>query len=129
MGRIEHLVRWCIEHWKKWGVTTLIASTVGAATWILARRREWKEGREAKAEKSVDSQVIRALEDRGLWGGTRAMTGAGDPAVRSAELAEKLRLDRDVIVESLERLEAKGRVRNAGGTLDDPSPSWHILRR
>ena len=129
MGNIEHLVRWCIEHWKSWGVTTLIASPVGAATWILARQKEWKEARKTKAENSVDLRVIRALENRGLWGGVRGMTGGGDPAVRSAELAEKLSLNHDVVVESLERLETKGRVRNAGGSLDDPSPYWHILRR
>ena len=129
MGRIEHLLRWCIDHWRNWGITTLIASAAAAVTWILARRREWKEAHQVKAEKSVDSRVIRALEDRGLWDGIRPMTGAGDPAVRSAELAEKLSLDYDVVIESLERLETNGRVRNAGGTLDDPAPYWHVLRR
>jgi hypothetical protein len=129
MRRLEHLLRWCIEHWKNWGVTTLIASAAVAGTWILARRREWTEARKVKAQKTVDSRVIRALEDRGLWTGIRGITGGGDPLVRSRELAEKLSLDCEVVIESLDRLETRGRVRNAGGTLDDPAPHWHVLRR
>lgn len=129
MGRIEHLLRWCIEHWKNWGITTVVASAAATGTWMLSRRREWQEARKAKAEKRVDSRLVRALEDRTLWAGIRGMTGGGDPLVRSAELAEKLSLDYEVVLESLERLEAKGRVRNAGGTLDDPAPYWHVLCR
>ena len=128
MGRLEHLLRWCIEHWKNWGVTTLIASAAVAGTWILARRRESTQARKVKAQKTVDSRVIRALEDRGLWTGIRGITGGGDPLVRSRELAEKLSLDCEVVMESLDGLETRGRVRNAGGTLDDPAPYWHVLR-
>lgn len=96
---------------------------------FLRGEGKWTESRKAKAEKTVDSRVIRALEDRSLWTGIRGMTGGGDPIVQSRELAEKLTLDYGVVIESLERLETKGRVRNAGGTLDDPAPYWHVLRR
>jgi len=125
----ESLFRWCIDHWKSWGIPTIFGSIAAAGTWVLARRREWKEARRAKADSAIDSQVFRALQNRDLWGAQRPTTGAGDRLVRSAEIAEALSLDWDVVADSLERLEAKGRVRNAGGTLDNPAPYWFALHR
>jgi hypothetical protein len=129
MERFEHFLRWCIDHWKAWGIPTIVTSVVGAGTWLLARRKEWNETRRANAEKELDSKVFKALQNRDLWNSRRGMTGAGDPLVRSAELAQTLRLDCDTVNDSLERLEARGRVRNAGGTLDNSAPYWHILHR
>src|SRR2546425_5786522 len=129
MDRFGNLLRWCIDHWKSWGIPTMVGSVVATGTWLLARRKEWNEARRAKAERAVDAQVIRTLQNRDLWDSRRGMTGAGDPLVRSAELAEALSLDCDTVIDSLERLEARGRVRNAGGTLDNPAPYWHILHR
>ena len=110
-------------------MTTVVASTAATGAWVLARRTEWNEARRVKANSAVDSQVFRALQNRDLWGASRPTTGAGDRLVRSAEIAEALSLDCDVVAESLERLEAKGRVRNAGGTLDNPAPYWFALHR
>lgn len=129
MDHFEHFLRWCIDHWKAWGIPAIVTSVVGAGTWLLARRKEWNETRRANAERDLDSQVLQALQNRGLWDTRRGMTGAGDPLVRSAELAQALSLDCETISDSLERLEARGRVRNAGGTLDNPAPYWHILHR
>jgi len=129
MERFGNLLRWCIDHWRSWGITAIVGSAVTACTWFLARRKEWKEARRAKAESALDSKVIRALQNRDLWGPPRGWTGAGDPLVRSAEMAEALSLDCDAVIDSLERLEARGRVRNAGGTLNNPATCWHILHR
>ena len=125
----ENLFRWGIERWQSWGIPTIVASITASVTWFIARRSEWKEARRVKADNAVDSQVLRALQNRDLWGGARPVTGAGDRLVRSAEIAETLSLDCDAVADSLERLEAKGRVRNAGGTLDNPAPFWFALHR
>jgi len=125
----ENLFRWGIERWQSWGIPTVVASIAALVTWFLARRTELKEARRVKADSAVDSQVFRALQNRDLWGASRPMTGAGDRLVRSAELAEALSLDCEVVADSLERLEAKGRVKNEGGTLDNPAPYWFALHR
>jgi hypothetical protein len=125
----ESLFRWCIDHWTSWGIPTVVASTAAAGTWVLARRTEWKEARRVKADSAVDSQVFRALQNRDLWSAPRPTTGAGVCLVRSEEIAEALSLDCDVVADSLERLEAKGRVQNKGGTLDNPAPYWFVLHR
>lgn len=131
---MEHLVsvlRWFLDHWKNWGIPTVafVGSVVGAATWLRARWKEREEARRAKAESAVDSRVIQALQNRNLWSSHRGFTGAGDLLVRSAELAEALELDCDAVTDSLKRLEAQGRVRNAGGTMNNPAPNWQILHR
>jgi hypothetical protein len=80
-------------------------------------------------DKSIDSTVMRALEDHSLWSGPRPQTGSGDVAVRADELAEVLDLPIGTVRDSLERLESTGRICNIGGHLSDPSPRWHTLRR
>jgi len=118
-----NLLRWCIEHWKLWGLPTItVSSVIAAGGWILAVRKRRREAQ-------LDVKVIRAMEDRSLWRSSRPMTGAGVIAMRSAEIAEVLSADCDAVADSLERLESRGRVRNAGGTLDNPAPYWHVLRR
>lgn len=128
MEHIQNLLHWFFDHWGS--ITAVVGSVAAMVTWFLARRKEWKEKRRAKTDATVDSQVIHALQDRAKWGGSsRGMTGAGDPLVRSAEIAEAFSLDCDAVSDSLERLEARGRVRNAGGTSDNPAPYWHIVHR
>lgn len=129
MERFDDVLRWCIDHWKAWGIPTIVTSVVGAGRWLLARRKDWNERRRAGTEREIDFKVLQALQNRALWDSRRGMTGAGDPLVRSAELAQSLSLDCDAVCDSLERLEARGRVRNAGGTLDNPAPCRHVLHR
>jgi hypothetical protein len=129
MERFSHLVRWCIEHWSTWGIPAKVATTVGAVTSVLVVWKKWKDGWQAKADKKVDARIILELQDHDLWSRPRPFTGSGDLGVRSAEIAEALSLDTEVVIESLERLEARGRVRNAGGTMDNPAPYWFILHR
>lgn len=129
MEGFGNLLRWLIEHWKSWGIPTKVGSTLATVASLLVLWKKWKDWRQAKADSRVDARVIRALQDRNLWPRPRPFTGAGDLLVRSAEIAKTLSLDCDVVIESLERLEARARVRNAGGTLDNPAPYWHILHR
>ena len=130
MERFGHILRWCIEHSKSWGIPTIVGTVAATGTWFLARRKEWKEARQAKADSVVDSKILQTLQDRKLWcGPRRVMTGAGDPGVRSTEIAEAFSLDREVVIDSLRRLEVRGRVRSGDGNLDNPAPYWYIVQR
>jgi hypothetical protein len=117
------------EHWKSLGITSIVAAAASTITWILARRKEWVAARKEKTERKIDAQILQSLQNRDLWKGPRPVTGSGDFAVRTAELADALKLENDTVADSLERLKWRGKVRNAGGTLDNPSPYWHILHR
>lgn len=80
--------------------------------------------------KATDARIYQALgQGISLWGKDGPFTGAGDRAVRTEEIAAKLALAEDVVADSLERLEAKGRVTREDGTLDNPAPYWLIRRR
>lgn len=118
-----------IDHWKNWGVTAILVGAASAGTWILARRKEWKESRRIKIEHRIESQVLQVLGNPTLWGHKRPMTGAGVPYIRAAEIAEHLCLDGDVVSDSLERLEIRGRVESSNGTFDNPAPYWRIVPR
>lgn len=120
MQFLGNVVRWFVDHWKS--ISAMIGSVITGGTWFSARRKDRKAN-------AIDSQVLSVLQRRDLWHAPRARTGSGDPVVRSAEIAEALSLDCDKVTESLERLEARHRVRNAGGTFDNPAPYWHILHR
>lgn len=109
-------------HWKTIGAG-------GVVTTIMGLWAKWRGWRKDKAASKVDAQIIRALQDHELWSGPRPFTGSGDLGVRSAEIAQALSLDIEVVIASLDRLEARGRVRNAGGTLNNPAPYWHIIHR
>ena len=90
---------------------------------VPAKRERSRE----EATREIDDAVLESLGNFELWKGPRAMTGAGYPAVRSAELTEVLALDINIVAASLERLRDRGRVRTSDGTFDNPSPQWFIL--
>jgi hypothetical protein len=71
----------------------------------------------------------KALQNRALWKGPRAQTGAGMWGVKSDEMATHLRLDQDAVADGFERLEARGRVTRGNGAMNDPAPWWFILPR
>lgn len=93
---------------------------------LTAARREIAEG---EAARKADSDVLEALSDPNLWTGPLPITGSGDVGVRADELAEHLSRDLYEIDLSLERLEDRGRVRDAGGNLADSTSRWTIVRR
>jgi hypothetical protein len=132
MDGFRNLLRWPIEHWKSWGVYAILLGVSNFGTWILSRRKDWAEwrvSRQAKADKKVDDKVLQALGNFTLWGYQRSMTGSGIPYVRASEIAEHLSLDSDTVSDSLERLEARGRVERSSGTYDNPTPTWRIVPR
>jgi hypothetical protein len=129
MESFGHVLRWCIDHWKSWGVPTVVASAAAAILWLLARRKEWRNWRQSKNTDEVDSKVIQTLQNIDLWRSTPRPFAGADLLVRPSELAEALSLDRSDVVDSLERLERRGQARNAGGTGDNLEPYWHIVRR
>jgi hypothetical protein len=130
----ENLFHWCTVHWKT--ITTIsaiivavVSAVVGAGTHLNAWLRDWRESRRHKGNEKLDSKVLEALQDPNLPRSSRGTTGGGDPLTRSAEIAKALSVDQEAVNDSLERLEARGRVRNAGGSSEDRSPTWHILHR
>lgn len=129
MSHFHIVYQWLTIHWKEWGIKGFVAASASAITWTFAARKEWKASRQAKKDRAVDLKVLEALGNRSLWTGSRPFTGGGDVAVRSAELSEHLAIDQESVIESLSRLEMRGRARNSGGTLDGPAPYWHILNK
>jgi hypothetical protein len=129
MESIRHLLHWFVEQWNKWGVTAIVAGAASAVTWTIAQHKEWKESRRIKREKKNDTRVRQAMENPNLWPQLRPLTGAGVPLIRAAELANHLNLNLEVVGDSLERLEGKGRVVRTQGTLDNPANYWHVMFR
>lgn len=123
------LLRWCIDHWKVWGIGSIIGGGVAFVGWYSTQRKNWKEARTAKAHRAIDGKVIKLLQTHDGWKNWHPITGAGDIQVRSAEIAERASLDQEEVIESLERLEAKGRVKRVDGTSDNPAPRWQIIHR
>jgi hypothetical protein len=78
---------------------------------------------------ATDGKVIKLLQTPDGWKNVLPVTGAGDIVARAPEIAERGSLDKHAVIESLERLESLGRVRNTGGTFEDSAPRWHIIRR
>ena len=122
---------WVDEHWKSWGIYAVILGVSNSLTWLLARRKDWNEWkalRQAKADKKIDARVFGALEDSTLWQQNRIAV-SGYPLVWPQEIAEHLSLDKDVVYDSLERLQARGKVRKTDGNMENPAPRWHVIRR
>jgi hypothetical protein len=126
---MENLWHWIVMHWKDWGIAGVFTFVCGVFVWFFPNRKEWREERQAKANSGIDSRVLQALGNCKLWKGPRGKSGAGFPTVRTTEIAEFLKLDADVVADSLERLALQGRVSKNGGTFDDPSPIWLFVPR
>jgi hypothetical protein len=126
----NHMQVASILHWLISGAFGFLGGlAAGAFKWFYPSRKEWRENRRAKRESKIDIMVLAAISNFTLWKGARPITGAGVPGVRGWEIADQLRLNRDVVADSLERLLVQGKVRKEGGTLDDPSPIWHYAPR
>lgn len=69
-----------------------------------------------KRAKESDERVIALLD------------GNGSPVMAIAEICEKSGLHEEDVRDSLDRLEAKGRVRMVSATFDSPS-SWFSIHR
>jgi hypothetical protein len=137
---------WIVQHWKLWGISSIVVAALGAVKRIYdirkaradalaaetARKREQialqEIQRNSQPESRVDARVIEALANGDSWG-KGPITGAGDRLLRVTEIAQALSLTKDIVVDSLERLEAERKVKQHGGTLDNPAPYWSILRR
>src|SRR5580765_6797417 len=99
MADFRSVARWTVEHWKAWSIPAVIGTIVSVIGWSRARRKEWKESKQARTESEVDSQVLGALGNPNLWPMPRPITGAGVPVVRASEVAEHLSLDTDTVYE------------------------------
>jgi hypothetical protein len=127
---------WLNNYWKYVSLPAIAAVAWGAFRWWYPTRKDFDEAKQKKQQQRsaddsavIDRRVLEALGNSALWDIARPMTGGGIRAVKARELAERLSLDVEVVQDSLERLEAHGRVSNQGGVLADPSPYWIIRPR
>ena len=81
----------------------------------------------AQSASNIEQRILEALAN-GSWG-PGPFTGAGDRLVRVTDIAEALSLENELVADTLEQLEARGRVMHHDGTLDNPAPYWSIVRR
>jgi len=101
----------------QWIVPGGIGFVIGSAItevfrWFFPSHKEWKAERQAKSEKSNEAKIIRVLSDGRSW---------------SAEkLAETCHIKLDEVYESIDRLEAKGRIKRIPATLSTVT-SWFLL--
>lgn len=128
---MTNLLHWMAAQWAGLGIGGGVGVILGKAfDWWLPSRKELREERKVKLERKIDASVFQVPSTgQGVLKGARPMTGSGSPAIRTDEIAGILKLDHDVVADSLDRLESKGKARCAGGTTDNPSPYWHILYR
>ncbi len=111
--------QWIIVHWNGWGVNGVVAAIASGTTWILARRKEWKDSRRAKANAKIDTAVFAQIRPIGNYA----------PLFDSEMIATALSIDRDAVADSLERLEIQGKVSRQAGTLEHPAPLWSAIIR
>ena len=118
-----NLWAWITVHWVTWVVpflTGIFGAFIGATfKWFYPTRKEWKEERKAKEEAKVDEKVLGALFVGGF------ATGIFD----AWQIAGATSLNHESVADSLERLEARGRVTRIEGTFDHPAPNWMYHNR
>jgi hypothetical protein len=124
---MTHLWDSFIAHWVNWVIpfATWIFGTVMGATfrWFYPSRKEWEEQRRCKAEDSADSTILNAIRDEKLWGAPVP----GQRRFQAAQIAGVLTLDVEAVRESLERLEARGKVRRGGTNVPSLPPFWMVV--
>ena len=109
-----------MNHWAIPLASWVFGTFVGATfRWFYPSQKEWKESQEGKANVRIDSAVWEQIRPVGNYALSQD----------SQMIAETLSLDQDAVADSLERLEAQGKVRRHEGTLDHPSPYWSAVIR
>jgi hypothetical protein len=116
-----------VAHWVNWviPVVTWIFGTVMGATfrWFYPNRKEWEDQRRRKVEEATDSRILNAIRDEKLWG----TSVPGQRRFQAVQVASVLSLNVDAVRESLERLEAKAKVRRGGTNLPSLPPFWMVV--
>lgn len=103
----------------QWIVPGSIGAVIGSIItelfrWFYPNRKEWRAERQAKAEKSNDTKIISAMSNGWSW--------------TAEQLAATCHIKLDVVDESIDRLEAKGRIKKIPATLS-PVTSWFLVPR
>jgi len=115
-GDVNTAWSWIVQHWKAFGIT--VPALIGAIAWTYSTIK-------AHRQKRLDTRVLQALGNLS-WSSNRPFTGGGESCVSAGEIAELFRLPVAAVADSLERLEARGRVRRTEG---DVPPYWFVVRR
>jgi hypothetical protein len=111
-----------VSHWSVWTISGAFGFVGGliasAFRWRWPSWKEWTAERKTKRDKDIDLMIMVHLDS--LKPNTGSVT---------ERIAEALSLDRDVVIESLDRLETKERIRNGGRTVDGSHTVWYSLHR
>jgi hypothetical protein len=117
MGSVWH---WVVTQWSTAVISSLFgfgAGLIGAAfRWRWPSYKELREERQAKRDKETDMRVLAYLD------------GIGSSIAVAGQIAEAAGLGIETVNGSLDRLEGRGRVVNAGRTMDTDT-GWFSLHR
>jgi len=104
----------------------------GAFKWFYPSRKEREERRKLKNEEAIDSKLLEAMRTGVQTAAERGGLGSapGYQLFQAEAIARVLKLDPDTVVDSLRRLEAKGRVETVGSRIaGGPPPYWRLRPR
>ena len=123
MANLWHLfvANWAIPL-ASWVFGTFVGATF---RWFYPSRKEWKEQRRLKAEQKIDERVIDAMKGDS----SQTFPVGRSPRFQASDVAKVLDLEVDVVFDSLERLERKGRVHRGGHAIPGIPPSWTLNSR
>lgn len=123
---------WVAGHWGTATISGVFGFAGGLLASILRWRwpswKEWDAERREKRHSEIDERVLEAVRypDQGR---KRQMTGRGHLVIRTDEVVQSLSLDHTTVADSLERLEAKGRVQRISPSMSDRYPGWFAVSR
>jgi hypothetical protein len=111
-GIVDHLGTWTVS-----GITGFIGVLIGSALrWRWPSWKEYQEERQAKRDKVTDARVMELLD------------GIDSSTMFAKRISDTLKIDEHTVRESLDRLQARGRVGMGDPTSLSPA-SWFSLNR
>jgi hypothetical protein len=131
---MTNVLHWLASHWENWTLSSafgfLGGLLAGAFKWLYPSRKDLREQRKTKKEEAIDLKIL-----EGMRSGTELVVknGQGAPGhqlFQAEFIARNLKIDLDEVVDSLGRLEAKGRVETIGSRIaGGAAPHWRLKPR
>lgn len=86
----------------------------GTFKWFVPSFADFKAQRRGKADEKLDADIVQLLADGKIW--------------NSVSIATEIGMDREKIIEGLQRLELRGRIQSASGDSNDPGRNYWLNR-